>query len=113
MSNEKDILLDIYKYSNEFLLKLCEFKIQIKRIKQNIDNLDNNYFEKNNIFPQLTACYNNDSIRHFLDYKNIVEDKLNNICDHEWINDYIDTGPETSQQICYCKLCELTKKIYA
>ena len=36
MSNEKDILLDIYKYSNEFLLKLCEFKIQLKHIKQNL-----------------------------------------------------------------------------
>lgn len=113
MSNEKNILLDIYKSSYEFLLKLCEFKIQIKRIKQNIDNLDNNYFEKNDIFQKLVIFHNNNSIQDFLDYKNIVEDKLNNMCDHEWINDYIDTGPESSQQICYCKLCELTKKIYA
>lgn len=113
MSNEKDILLDIYKSSYEFLLKLCEFKIQINRIKKNIDNLDNNYFEKNDIFQKLVIFHNNNSIQDLLDYKNIVEDKLNNMCDHKWIKDYIDTGPESSQQICYCKLCELTKKIYA
>jgi hypothetical protein len=111
--NEKDILLDIYKSSNDFLLQLCEFKLNVKRIKQNINNLDNNYFEKHNIFSQLTACYNDASIQQLLDYKQLVETKLNNICDHEWMTDYIDTGPESSQQICYCKLCELTKKIYA
>jgi hypothetical protein len=109
--NETDILLDIYKCSNDFLSQLCKFKFNIKRIKENIDKLDNNYFEKHNIFPQLTACYNEASIQQLLDlYKNIVEDKLNNICNHEWTTDYIDTGPESSQQICYCKLCEISKR---
>lgn len=41
--------------------------------------------------------------------KNIVKDKLNNICVHEWIEDYIDICPETSQKICYCVKCEVTK----
>ena len=30
-------------------------------------------------------------------------------CIHEWINDYIDICPESSQQICYCIKCEVTK----
>jgi hypothetical protein len=41
--------------------------------------------------------------------KNIVKDMLNNICVHEWIEDYIDICPETSQKICYCVKCEVTK----
>jgi hypothetical protein len=44
------------------------------------------------------------------DYKNIVEHKLNNICKHEWIYDHIDIGPESSQSITYCRLCEISKK---
>ena len=113
MFNEKDILIDIYKCSYDFLLKSCEFKIQINRIKKNIDKLNNNYFEKNDIFQQLTEFYDIHSTQNLLVYKTLIEDKLNNICIHEWITDYIDTGPESSQQICYCKLCEVTKKIYA
>lgn len=41
--------------------------------------------------------------------KNIIKDKLNNICVHEWIEDYIDITPELSQNICYCIKCEVTK----
>ena len=41
--------------------------------------------------------------------KNIFEEKLINICVHEWVNDYIDISPELSQKICYCIKCEVTK----
>ena len=41
--------------------------------------------------------------------KNIIKDNLNNICVHEWIEDYIDICPESSQKICYCVNCEVTK----
>jgi len=41
--------------------------------------------------------------------KNIIKDKLNSICVHEWIEDYIDITPELSQNICYCIKCEVTK----
>ena len=44
------------------------------------------------------------------DYKNIVEHKLNNICQHEWFDDNIDITPERSQCITYCRLCEVSKK---
>lgn len=38
-----------------------------------------------------------------------IKDKLNSICVHEWIEDYIDITPELSQNICYCIKCEVTK----
>lgn len=110
MSDEKDILLDIYKCSNHFLIELCKFNIHLKQIESDIQKLDNNYFEKNNLFPQLLHCYDDIVIQELLSYKNMIESKLNNVCIHEWIIDYIDNNLETSQQICYCKLCEITKK---
>ncbi len=33
------------------------------------------------------------------------------ICKHNFIDDYIDIGPEKSQKITYCKLCEYTPPI--
>ncbi len=41
--------------------------------------------------------------------KNIIKEKLNNICVHKWTTDYIDISPELSQKICYCVKCEVTK----
>jgi hypothetical protein len=32
------------------------------------------------------------------------------LCDHDFIEDYIDLTPDTSQKIEYCSVCELTKR---
>jgi hypothetical protein len=81
MKNEKDILIDVNKTINDII-----HIISIKQ--QNHVNTDNS-----------KLLYN----------KNIVEDKLNNICNHEWVDDYIDIDPDRSQKITYCRLCEVTK----
>ncbi len=114
--NEKDILLNMYKTTYEFLIHLYETKINMANIKRDVNNLDNNYFEedKYNIYTQLLdifdEVYMDDLIKILSSYKNNVESTLNNTCSHEWVYDDIDIGPEKSQRICYCKLCEITKK---
>ena len=116
MITENDILLNIYKTTNNFLIQIYETRINVSRIKYDISNLDNTFFmqDKNNIYPNLLDAFDEASLeiltQKLLTNKNIVEDKLNNICAHEWISDYIDIAPEISQQICYCRLCEITKK---
>jgi hypothetical protein len=116
MSNEKEILLNMYQTTYKFLIQLYETRIQIDTIKRDINNLDNNYFEEDNdkIYATLLTIFDELSLEELTfmlsTYKNIVENKLSNICSHEWIYDDIDIGPETSQRICYCKLCEITKK---
>ena len=30
-------------------------------------------------------------------------------CDHKFVKDYIDTGPESSMRIEYCSICEMQK----
>jgi hypothetical protein len=42
--------------------------------------------------------------------QNSIKEKLNNICVHQWIEDYIDISPELSQNIFYCIKCETTKE---
>lgn len=116
MSNEKDILLNMYQLSNNFLKQLYETRINIADIKRDICKLDNNYFEedKDHLYANLLTIFDELSLEELTEllthYKNVVENKLNNICVHEWIYDDIDIGPETSQRICYCKLCEISKK---
>jgi hypothetical protein len=116
MSNEKDILLNMYRTSYRFLIQLYETRINLANIKRDIGNLDNNYFEedKDHLYDNLLTIFDELSLEELSEllshYKNVVEDKLNNICAHEWIHDDIDIGPETSQRICYCKLCEISKK---
>ena len=45
-----------------------------------------------------------------MDYNNIIKDKLINCCNHEWIEDDVDIGFDKSKSICYCRLCETSKK---
>lgn len=113
MSNEIELLLNIYETTNTILIQIYDARLHIQKIKYDINNLDNDYFEKNNLYSDLLEIDENylaNLTEQLSNYKNIVEDKLNNICVHEWTDDYIDITPELSQNICYCIKCEVTKR---
>ena len=38
------------------------------------------------------------------------DDNIYKLCDHDFIEDYIDLTPDTSQKIIYCSVCELSKR---
>lgn len=117
--NEIDILLKFY-------IEICNNLDQIKNSKQRIININeeiksinNNYFESNSnkkLINDLLNLYE-DKIKYdkiindFNSIKIIIEDKIRNICSHDWIYDSIDINPEYSQTICYCQKCEVTKKL--
>jgi hypothetical protein len=53
----------------------------------------------------------------YIKNKNEIEIDIENcdceiykICNHDYIEDYIDITPDISQKICYCSICELSKK---
>jgi hypothetical protein len=116
MSTEKEILLSIDKLIDDLLNNIYSSKSNITYVKRAINVLDNNYFieDKDDVYSQLVNIFDSvtvsDLTRIMTDYKNIVEHKLNNICNHEWIDDHIDIGPDNSQTITYCRLCEVSKK---
>lgn len=41
--------------------------------------------------------------------RNICDKYIKKLCNHDFEEDYIDIGPERSQKIVYCKICEYTK----
>ena len=56
------------------------------------------------VMSVMEACAKSDSINAL--NKNIKTFLIAN-CVHDVETDYIDTSPEQSQQICYCKKCNL------
>ena len=118
MSKELDILNDIYSNICDNIQYVKSSKNDILRIKNNIKNLDNNYFETKctssllteyiNMFDNVEMC---DEVINNLDtLKLFIKNKVNNVCNHEWVHDTIDIKPDMSLHICYCVKCEVTKK---
>ena len=59
------------------------------------DNTDNQFYK--------------DRKKHFLELIDICNVHIYTLCDHEFVEDWIDIHPEKSQMIKYCKFCEFTK----
>jgi hypothetical protein len=50
-----------------------------------------------------------DTLEHLRTLLKMIESKIQNVCEHEWVYDSIDLTPEQSQTICYCGKCEVTR----
>ncbi len=77
-SKENNIYLELYNFLNNTKLIICN------------DTLNNNIIKKMNELTKL------------------LEEKIKNICQHEYEYDDIDISLDNSQKICYCKKCMLT-----
>jgi|688.fasta_scaffold915792_2 hypothetical protein len=118
MSNELNILNDIYSNICNNIQHIKSSKNDILRIKDSIKNLNNTYFETQctstlltkyiNMFDSVETC--DDIINNLDTLKLFIKNKANDVCNHEWINDTIDINPDMSLNICYCVKCEVTKK---
>jgi len=73
-----NVCLEIYNFLNNIKLEFCN------------DTLNNNIIKKINELTKL------------------LEEKIKNICNHEYEYDYIDISLDKSQKICYCKKCMLS-----
>ena len=117
MQSEKNILPDILETTNQFLIFLDNLQSSINNINTNINNVDNNYFTQTydkDFYEKYNSLYDNESLQNLASYveefKGIVNAKLNNVCDHVWVEDYIDIDPDRSKKICYCSKCHVSKK---
>jgi len=65
------------------------------------------------IFDKLNLLQDRESFQDKLKYlknlKQICDDKITKLCQHEFENDLIDILPDRSQNITYCKICNYTK----
>jgi len=116
MNTEEAILTNINDTVYKMLLALHETKICVVSIKNDIKECNNNYFTENiDICNTLSELLNDKFMNNFIDnltdYKNLINDKIQHLCIHEWIDDEIDISPEISRKICYCNKCLITKTL--
>ena len=71
------------------------------------DKLDFNHYT---IFqPEHNKTFFINSLNHIKQLKKICDNKIKNLCLHEYETDTIDITPERSESITFCKFCALTK----
>lgn len=96
--------------------------VLIKQLEESIESYNeimsciNENCDYNYITIDLINFYNNlceECERQLYIMKDII--KLNDVriyeqCEHNFITDIIEIGPEKEQTICYCTICELNKR---
>jgi hypothetical protein len=116
MVEEKNILIHINETIYNFLLTLNETKSSISEIKNDINDLNNNYFleDKYNIYGKLLNLFDEevlfDLMNELQNFQNQISLKIDNCCNHDWVEDLIDINHDKSQIVSYCKKCEVSKK---
>ena len=105
-------------------------KKRYERIISNLESIIENYTDVDCIFIPTVGmeiddkillvhqmCQKNKHMEDFLKAHNEIkriklscEEKIYQLCNHKFVDDYVDTSCESCQKITYCQLCELTKK---
>jgi hypothetical protein len=101
------------KKKNENIVKELEQTIETYNdVMSSInENCDYNY-----ITVDLINFYNNlcveceEQVKIIKKMIKLNDDKIYEQCEHNFITDIIEIGPEKEQTICYCTICELTKR---
>lgn len=112
--NEFKILIDLHTIISDNIEHLNNTKNRISNIKKRINGVNNTYFNMYGTFlvdmlsNETKDDYDN-SLKYFEEIKTHIETKIQTLCKHEWVNDYIDLDPDKSRNICYCVKCEVTK----
>ena len=88
------------KYINilSYLTEILNEYFEITNLNENVDT---SLFMQNNKYQ--------DEILEVKYMINIINNKISQICCHDFIEDEIDITPDRSQKIEYCKICEYTK----
>jgi hypothetical protein len=105
-----EIFIGMKQKLNDINIILDEFKNDISLLKQKSYKLNYEHNEKiNNFHKEYRISFTIDEKLN--DLKNLIDDKLRHICEHEWVTDYIDDGPfHMGIKIKYCCKCELNEK---
>jgi hypothetical protein len=104
-----------------YLLCKTNFDSIIANLNETIENYDDIFSNTNNLGQNEKKCLlgkfqpteTKEQIETHLSYakycRTYCKQQLKKICVHEFITDTIDTSPERSKNITYCRICEYTK----
>ena len=116
MSNQIIFLNKMQNITSLFINSLTLLNESVYQIKEQISVQENNLDTNLEPYIAFNTIYNNEAIEELVDnlygFLEKVEEGINKVeetCEHNWVNDYIDISPDKSEQICYCSKCELTK----
>ena len=73
----------------------------------NFSLIEDDLIELSNNKQNLT--FFNEKKDKVIQFKNICNQKIMQLCYHEFIEDTIDISPDKSQNIRYCSICEYTE----
>ena len=109
---EIDTLSNIIELSNQCISFLDQLHMSRIKIIQDINNNENNFFEKNpNIVSQFNALFDPAIFKSKVQtFAQEIEDTVDSHCCHEYVEDLIDIEYDKSMRVTYCQLCEVTKK---
>lgn len=117
-NNEVNILIDLYADLTTNIHNIQTSRTNLIKIKKDITNLDNNFFETLgdhyllNDYIQLFDDENaySEHLTKLSILQEFIKNKIIKNCNHDWIMDTIDVDINHSRNICYCSNCEITKK---
>lgn len=94
-----------------FILKYLEGINEL--LNDVIDTTDNENMVDKKILNFLIVESNNNSLHkikeNIIKLKEICDNKIAELCNHDFINDLIDITPDRSESIIYCEKCGFTK----
>jgi hypothetical protein len=107
------ILQKIINLSKEYQHLTLHNISEINKDLININKESHNFF---NEYPQIIEEYNmlfgdfmnTNKINELTNFISELETLLQNICEHKYIDDFIDIDPEKSVRIKYCEHCNKT-----
>ena len=118
---EHDILLSIYDDLIINIVNIKNAKLRNSCINNDIKllNKDTNLFtdkcQQNELFNHYLHAYSSDNDTYEKLLTNLEtllaqtkHDIIQMQCSHKWLDDWVDTDPDTSQQIRYCSKCNKT-----
>lgn len=114
---ENIILIRMQDASKELQTLLNKLLVIRQEIDVSLNALDNNYFvEKTDALENFIEIFNVQGIEHlsqFIDkFCEQVKEELDTKCStHDFIDDVVDFGLDSSASISYCKHCHLSKKV--
>lgn len=76
-------------------------------IKISESNIDFNHYI--GFKPDYYKEFFSDMLKEIKQSKEICNGKILSMCEHEYVEDYIDITPDRSEKIIYCEICEHTK----
>jgi hypothetical protein len=115
----EDYLLKIKPENDYIAAYLKEIKSVYKNMKEDTVyhlintslNVNEYYLQYNKHITEIDALLNqqNEHLIKLILLNKKINNKLLDICKHEWITDLIDIDPDRSKTIEYCKSCGKTK----